>query len=236
MSPNSPATCDRAKVISARSLMRACDGAEHGGTVAPDAKIASFSASIVAAGKPFAVVNGTGKPIGEVTPQAVIDLLAGIDVREPAHDGDGKRQRGEARRLQRWLLVWAAGRLPPCWCVFLLQDSVPWAVNYPAEAIVPVADWVSALMGWIKSNLSWLTRSITAVLGVPLDFALDLLAKNFKIGHGADAYVLPRLSWVGVCAAAFLAGHAVGGRQARRCWSAAASSTSRCSANGPAPC
>ncbi len=69
----------RSKVISARSLMRACDGAEHGGVVPPEAKIASFSANIVAAGKPFAVVNGTGKPIGEVTPQAVIDLLAGVE-------------------------------------------------------------------------------------------------------------------------------------------------------------
>ena len=68
----------RAKVISARSLMQACAGAEHGGSVAPNAKIASFSASIVAAGKPFAVVNGTGRPLGEVTPQAVIELLAGI--------------------------------------------------------------------------------------------------------------------------------------------------------------
>ena len=68
----------RAKVISARGLMQACAGAEHGGSVAPNAKIASFSASIVAAGKPFAVVNGTGKPLGEVTPQAVIELLAGI--------------------------------------------------------------------------------------------------------------------------------------------------------------
>ncbi|MER9461834.1 glycine betaine/L-proline ABC transporter ATP-binding protein [Mesorhizobium sp. M0387] len=70
---------DRAKVISARSLMRALDGSEHGGTVSPDARIASFSASIVASGKPFAVVNGSGKSIGEVTPQAVIGLLAGID-------------------------------------------------------------------------------------------------------------------------------------------------------------
>ncbi|ESY26185.1 MULTISPECIES: glycine betaine/L-proline ABC transporter ATP-binding protein [unclassified Mesorhizobium] len=70
---------DRAKVISARSLMRACDGAEHGGTVSPDARIASFSASIVASGKPFAVVNGSGRPIGEVTPQSVIELLAGIE-------------------------------------------------------------------------------------------------------------------------------------------------------------
>ncbi|MBB6408434.1 ABC transporter permease [Mesorhizobium sangaii] len=116
-----------------------------------------------------------------------------------------------ARPVQIWLIVWASA-LAGVLVVFLLQDSLPWAVNYPASAIVPVADWVGALMGWIKSNLSWLTRSITAVLGVPLDFALNLLAKNFKIGHGADAYVLPRLSWVGVCAAAFLAGHAAGGR------------------------
>ena len=112
--------------------------------------------------------------------------------------------------VQRWLLVWVLA-LAAVLVVFLLQDSVPWAVNYPADAVVPVADWVSALMNWIKQNLSWLTRSITAVLGVPLDFALDLLAKSFKIGHGADAVVLPRLSWIGVCAAAYLAGRAAGG-------------------------
>ncbi|ESZ63129.1 ABC transporter permease subunit [Mesorhizobium sp. L103C131B0] len=114
--------------------------------------------------------------------------------------------------VQRWLLVWALA-LAAVLVVFLLQDRLPWAVNYPADAVVPVADWVSALMRWIKPNLSWLTRSITAVLGVPLDFALDLLAKNFKIGHGADSYFLPRLSWIGVCVAAFIAGHAVGGRK-----------------------
>ncbi|TIS54701.1 MAG: ABC transporter permease subunit [Mesorhizobium sp.] len=115
-----------------------------------------------------------------------------------------------SRPVQAWLAVWACA-LAAVLVVFLLQDSAPWAVNYPASAVVPVADWVSALMGWVKSNLSWLTRSITAMLGVPLDFALNLLAKNFKIGHGADTVVLPRLSWVGICAAAFLAGRAAGG-------------------------
>ncbi|MBN9219337.1 MAG: ABC transporter permease subunit [Mesorhizobium sp.] len=114
--------------------------------------------------------------------------------------------------VQRWLVVWALA-LAAVLVTFLLQDSVPWAVNYPAGAIIPVADWVGAVMVWIKSNLSWLTRSITAVLGVPLDFALNLLAKNFRIGHRAEAFTLPRLSWVGVCAVAFLAGHAVGGRK-----------------------
>ena len=69
----------RAKVISARSLMRPPSKIQHGGTVAPEARVASFSAQVIAARKPFAVVNGTGKPIGEVTPEAVIDLLAGID-------------------------------------------------------------------------------------------------------------------------------------------------------------
>ncbi|RWK99438.1 MAG: ABC transporter permease subunit [Mesorhizobium sp.] len=115
-----------------------------------------------------------------------------------------------SRPVQLWLAVWA-GALAAVLAVFLLQDRLPWAVNYPASAIIPVADWVSALMSWVKSNFSWLTRSITAVLGVPLDFALGLLAKNFKIGHGAEMLVLPRLSWVGVCIAAFLAGRAAGG-------------------------
>ena len=69
----------RAKVISAKSIMRPPGKAQHAGTVSADARVASFSAEIIAAKKPFAVVNGTGKPIGEVTPEAVIDLLAGID-------------------------------------------------------------------------------------------------------------------------------------------------------------
>jgi len=114
------------------------------------------------------------------------------------------------RSVQMWLAIWAAA-LTGVLVVFLLRGSLPWAVNYPAEAVIPVADWITAIMNWLKVNFSWLTRSITAVLGVPLDFALDLLAKNFKIGSGADAVVLPRLSWVGVVVAAYLAGHAAGG-------------------------
>ncbi len=70
----------RAKVMSAQRLMRAL----HGRRSMParsrrTPRSPASRPSIVAAGKPFAVVNGTGKPIGEVTPQAVIDLLAGID-------------------------------------------------------------------------------------------------------------------------------------------------------------
>jgi glycine betaine/proline transport system permease protein len=115
-----------------------------------------------------------------------------------------------ARPVQTWLAIWAVA-LAIVLAMFLVRGVVPWTVNYPAWAVVPVDDWIGWLMNWLKVNLSWLTRSITAVLGVPLDFALDLLAKNFKIGTGADAFTLPRLSWVGIVAAAFLAGRAFGG-------------------------
>lgn len=116
------------------------------------------------------------------------------------------------RPVRLWLVVWAAA-LATVLVLFLARGKMPWAIDYPAWAIVPVDDWIGAIMTWLKVNLSWLTRSITAILGVPLNFALDLLAKNFKIGTGADAFTLPRLSWVGVCAAAFLAGRAFGGNR-----------------------
>ena len=53
--------------------------------------------------------------------------------------------------VHRWLVVWALA-LAAVLVVFLLQERLPWAVNYPAEAVVPVADWVSALMRWISSH------------------------------------------------------------------------------------
>jgi glycine betaine/proline transport system ATP-binding protein len=68
---------NRAKVMSARSLMRKPGNSEHGGTVRPEAKIASFAPEIVAAKLPFSVVDRSGAVLGEVTPNAVIDLLAG---------------------------------------------------------------------------------------------------------------------------------------------------------------
>jgi glycine betaine/proline transport system permease protein len=115
-----------------------------------------------------------------------------------------------ARPLPKWPVIWACA-LAAVLMLALAGDRFPALVDYPAAAVVPVADWISAIMAWLKVNITWLTRSITAVLSVPLDFALSLLAKNFKIGAGPEAIVLPRLSWVGIVAAAFLAGRAFGG-------------------------
>ena len=68
----------RSKVLSARSLMRPMSpDAAALRKITATAKVASFAADIVAAGRPFAVTDEGGRIIGEVTPAAVINLLAG---------------------------------------------------------------------------------------------------------------------------------------------------------------
>jgi len=68
----------RAKVTSARTIMRPAGKAKHAGKVGAGDIVSKFSSSIVAAGKPFSVTDENGQVIGEVTPEAVIDLLAGV--------------------------------------------------------------------------------------------------------------------------------------------------------------
>ncbi len=71
---------NRAKVMSAKSLMGAATpGSGKLQKVSGTAKIASFAPAIIEAGKAFAVVGDNGQVLGEVTPQAVIDLLSGKD-------------------------------------------------------------------------------------------------------------------------------------------------------------
>jgi len=70
----------RAKVLSAGRLMQPLGGsADFAGAVESDAKVASFAAAIIGAGRPFAVVDGAGVAVGAVTPQAVVAVLAGVD-------------------------------------------------------------------------------------------------------------------------------------------------------------
>jgi glycine betaine/proline transport system ATP-binding protein len=71
----------RSKVMSAARLMKPLNGTtDYGGQVAATDKIASFAARIVGAKKPFVVLDGSGTPLGEVTPDAVIDCLAESEV------------------------------------------------------------------------------------------------------------------------------------------------------------
>ena len=72
----------RAKVLSARTLMRAgpVDGATAGEVAASD-RIEDIAARVVASELPFGVVDGAAGVIGSIGRQAVIEVLAGIQHR-----------------------------------------------------------------------------------------------------------------------------------------------------------
>ncbi len=107
-----------------------------------------------------------------------------------------------------WTWAWLA-LLGTTLLLALDRDLVPWASDYPASHVVPIAEWTSAFMNFLKVNFTWLTRFMTSVLSVPLDWAFGLLSKGFKLFGGA--LVIPRFSWVGVTAVAAIAGYALGG-------------------------
>ncbi len=70
----------RSKVMSAARLMRPVSpSADYAGSVKATDKVSTFSARIVGARKNFLVTADDGKPLGEITPDDVIDLLADRD-------------------------------------------------------------------------------------------------------------------------------------------------------------
>jgi glycine betaine/proline transport system permease protein len=112
--------------------------------------------------------------------------------------------------ISAWSLIWPA-TLAVVALLYLAPGIAPWAVDYPDSAIIPVADWISGLMAWLKINFTWFTRGLTDILSLPLQWAFNLLAKGWKFGTFPDVWVLPKLSWIGICAAFAIAGFAFGG-------------------------
>ncbi len=109
-------------------------------------------------------------------------------------------------------LIWAlliAGTI----VLGIWHGLLPWAADYPKFVTLPLAKWITDLFKAIIDSVMPVTRGISAVLQVPLDFAIALLAKGFRLGDGQSAVVIPRLSWVGILAAVTLMGHAFGGRR-----------------------
>lgn len=94
----------------------------------------------------------------------------------------------------------------------LLGDVLPSAVSYPDALVIPFKDWIGAAMAWLRLNFMAVTRTVTAILDVPLQLSFALLAKGWKIGAGENAILLPRLSWLGVCVVMGTLGYIYGGR------------------------
>lgn len=113
-------------------------------------------------------------------------------------------------QFRLWPTVWAAALLVTA-ILYLAPAVAPWAAKYPADAVPPIADGISAAMQWLKINFSWFTRGLSDILNLPLQWAINLLSKGWRIGPPPDAFVIPRLSWVGVCAAFTIAGYVLGG-------------------------
>ena len=112
----------RAKVISARSLMRPAPAAaacRHRRAGRQDRQLLGRASSRPR--KPFAVVNGTGKPIGEVTPRSG-DRPAGRHRPRRGAAHDGRRRHRRRRGAPGPDLAGRSGprRWPPCWSLFLL--------------------------------------------------------------------------------------------------------------------
>ncbi|TDQ80438.1 glycine betaine/proline transport system ATP-binding protein [Dongia mobilis] len=71
----------RAKVLTARSIMSPVNGVAAIGQVRATDKIADVAPIVIGAGKPVAVTDDSGAVIGTLAPQAVIDTLIGRDAR-----------------------------------------------------------------------------------------------------------------------------------------------------------
>ena len=109
-----------------------------------------------------------------------------------------------------WLFAWLVA-LALTVVLYLWPALAPAAIKYPQELVVPLADWVTALMTWLKVNFTWLTRGMTDILSIPLNWAFNLIAKGWKIGAGPEAVILPRVSWVAIVTAFTAIGYTYGG-------------------------
>jgi glycine betaine/proline transport system ATP-binding protein len=66
---------DRAKVVSVGRVMRPPSGASVAGEVSMRDKIVAIAPRVIGSGQPFAVRDEAGQIVGEITPQAVLDIL-----------------------------------------------------------------------------------------------------------------------------------------------------------------
>ena len=94
---------------------------------------------------------------------------------------------------------------------FAISWIVPGAWDYPAQAVIPFAEWISAIMLWLKATFTWLTRGLADLINIPLQLAMGFLAKGYRVYLTEGFITLPRFSWVGVCAVAAFVGYRFGG-------------------------
>jgi glycine betaine/proline transport system permease protein len=119
---------------------------------------------------------------------------------------------GAPRRTVWPVIVWAALLLGTV-ALGMNHHLLSWAADYPKSWVLPLAQEITAFSKAIIKYVTPVTRAISAVLQVPLDFAVALFAKGFTFATAEGPLTVPRLSWIGILAAVTLIGHAFGGRR-----------------------
>ncbi len=69
----------RAKVLSAAAVMGPIDAADFAGRIEAATRIETLAAEVTGAAKPYAVVDGDGEVVGQLTADAVLQVLLGKD-------------------------------------------------------------------------------------------------------------------------------------------------------------
>jgi glycine betaine/proline transport system permease protein len=90
-----------------------------------------------------------------------------------------------------------------------------WAMEYPRNWVVPLADYVSLAMKWLVEDASFglftfteATRALSWLIEQPYDFVRALLADGIVDGPGRRAkQILPPVSWLAVIAGVIALGH-----------------------------
>lgn len=104
------------------------------------------------------------------------------------------------------LVAWTGLLLASLVFTLFARPYLPAAFEWPKAWIVPARRWISASMKWLMETADLglftvreATRFLAAIIAVPYDFALGVLARGLLAGPGSEApEVLPPLSWAAV--------------------------------------
>jgi glycine betaine/proline transport system permease protein len=94
-----------------------------------------------------------------------------------------------------------------------------WAQAYPKAFYIPAMAWVGQFTKWLVNDATFglftfteMTRTLGAIIDVPYQIVLSVLATGFREGQGSSAVqLLAPIPWWGVIALAGIAGHWAGG-------------------------
>ncbi len=110
------------------------------------------------------------------------------------------------------LITWVFARFGAAWTEALGMD---WAMDYPTAWVIPLKDYVSAVMSWLVEEAHFglftfteFTRAISWLIEQPYELTRSLLAEGFMDGPGRRAkQIFPPFSWLTIIACVVALAH-----------------------------